>query len=273
MARWLLLTLSVLFAQWSYGWNAQGHRLVAQIAYDNMTFKAKQRFNQINHALDKVYKPENLVDSAVWLDTLYVNNKKWMSERHYISLPFSFDGTKLIPPKPLNAVTAIASAKAVLQSDASAYQKGISLRILLHVVGDIHQPLHAATQYSRAFPRGDKGGNRFNLGKNPVAPNLHAYWDRGGGFLKPSKNFSHTQLEKKAHDLEHRWPCHPENMQLNVYQWAQESQKLAITKAYRLRRGTKPTKQYNALVKETTKKQIVLAGCHLAALLNQLAAS
>ncbi|KTD23506.1 3'-nucleotidase/nuclease [Legionella maceachernii] len=252
-----------------YCWNALGHRLVAQIAYHHLTDHAKQTYNRYNHALDKVYRKQNLVNSAAWMDSLRFRKEVWLQEKHYIDQPFSADGTKVILPAKVNAVSAIEEAKTVLRGHSSDFDKGFSLRVLLHVVGDLHQPLHAINQFSVQYPRGDKGGNLVHLGKNSVAANLHAYWDRGGGSLY--KKQSYKQLIKIAYRIEEVWPCQLEKMNLEPKSWAKESYQIAIQKAYLVKPGQKPDKKYQHMVKRVTEQRIALAGCRLAALLNALA--
>jgi hypothetical protein len=46
-----------------------------------------------------------------------------------------------------------------------------------HLIGDIHQPLHATNEFSTAYPAGDKGGNDQAVMANGMVINLHAYWD------------------------------------------------------------------------------------------------
>ncbi|ARG97646.1 S1/P1 nuclease [Legionella micdadei] len=270
MRRWCFYFL-VLLGNNGYCWNALGHRLVAQIAYQHLTDQAKQIYNQYNRALDKVYRKQNLIDSAAWMDALRFQNELWLKEKHYIDLPFSIDGTKIKPPNKVNAVSAIEEAKTILQSQKGDFDKGFSLRILLHVVGDIHQPLHATSQFSAAYPKGDKGGNLIRLGKNSVATNLHAYWDKGGGYLNTKSPYSYNQLIRKANRIEKSWPCQPDKMNLRPIDWAKESHQIAIKKVYLLKAGQKPDKNYQIMVKRITQQRIALAGCRLAALLNKLA--
>ena len=56
------------------------------------------------------------------------------------------------------------------------------MRLLIHYIGDIHQPLHASSRYTKYYPRGDEGGNDFRIkvinkeaGETPN--NLHSLWD------------------------------------------------------------------------------------------------
>lgn len=261
-----------LFVGQGYCWNALGHRLVAQIAYHHLTPHAKYVLNRYNHALDNNYRPQNLVNAAVWLDSLRYRDDLWLGPKHYIDIPFSFDGTELMEVDKINAVSAIVSATELMKKgQLSYYEKGFTLRILLHVVGDIHQPLHAANQFSAKHPQGDKGGNLFPLSANSIGTNLHSYWDKGGGFLSTHKRYNSTQLSQKASRIEKRWPCSLDTMNLDPNVWAQESHQLAVHNAYQLKAGELPSKQYQQMVKATTQQRIAIAGCRLAALLNQIA--
>ena len=55
--------------------------------------------------------------------------------------------------------------------------KSFALRLLIHYVGDIHQPLHATSRVDENYPSGDRGGNLFTLPSKKTAKNLHAVWD------------------------------------------------------------------------------------------------
>ena len=255
-----------------FGWNALGHRLVAQIAYDHLTPKARDVFNQYNRAMDKVYRPQSFVNAAVWLDTLRYQDINWFASMHYIDRPFSHDGSQLPPLQEVNALWAIENATHVLSNKyATDFDKGVAVRVILHVVGDIHQPLHAATRVSAQFPKGDRGGNLMLLGRNPVAKNLHSYWDKGAGLLVTKRRLSPYQLSRRALNIERRWPCKATVADLNSNHWADESNALAIHSVYKeLPRNNLPDKNYQQLVKKTSEQRIALAGCRLAAFLNRI---
>lgn len=55
--------------------------------------------------------------------------------------------------------------------------KSLGLRLLIHYMGDIHQPLHCSDRYTADKPKGDKGGNDFALKYHYTANELHAVWD------------------------------------------------------------------------------------------------
>jgi hypothetical protein len=94
---------------------------------------------------------------------------------HFIDTPFATDGTPLpLIPTP-NAQERIALFRTVLASSSSDELKSYDLVWLLHIVGDIHQPLHASTRVSQADPEGDAGGNLVKL--DCAKCELHFFWD------------------------------------------------------------------------------------------------
>lgn len=94
---------------------------------------------------------------------------------HFIDMPFSTDGTALPPSPTPNAQERIALFRSVLSSTSPDPLKSYDLTWLLHLVGDVHQPLHAATRVSSADPTGDAGGNLVKLDCSKCE--LHAFWD------------------------------------------------------------------------------------------------
>lgn len=264
----LVLCLLLLIQATGFCWNGLGHRLVAQIAYNHLTAHTKQIANLYNQTLNKGHYHQNFVNAAAWLDWLRDDE---LLVKHYINLPFSIDGTPLLPPNKSNAITAIKESILILKNQATVMnEKGFYLRVLLHVVADLHQPMHAVSQFSKFHPYGDKGGNLFRLKSNRIASNLHAYWDKGGGFLTAKQKYSKAQLIRKAYNIEKKWPCELQKMNLNPIKWANESHQLALTEAYQLKLGEKPNNAYEKKVKKITEQQIALAGCRLAALLNKV---
>jgi hypothetical protein len=268
----ILVVISLGLSVSAHAWNSLGHRIVAQIAYDQLTPQSRQIYNSFNHALDGVYGARSIVSAAPWLDRLRYRNELWLQPLHYIDIPYSIDNTPAIEPDKVNAVYAINEAISILKSKtASTYDKGFSLRILLHVIGDIHQPMHAVNLFSKSYPRGDQGGNLVTLAPNPVASNLHAYWDNGGGYLKTK--YSYKSVAKKAQLLVKGWPCDVGSELLNPVQWAEESHQLAVELAYLVNKGDKPSKAYQRSVKTTVKQRLATAGCRLGNLLNKLASN
>ncbi len=262
--------LSFILSFHAYAWNAQGHELIAQIALMQLTPEEKKRLLAYNQAYQVGYQPRSLAAAAAWLDWLHCQETWCESYRyyHYIDIPYSIDGTPTIPPRAENALVAIQHARETLANNhASLEEKGLQLRVLMHVVGDIHQPLHNINLFSQTFPDGDKGGNRFLLGQNRIAPQLHAYWDRGGGYLVKNK-FSRRRLslKKRSKQILKRYPC-SETDTLDPASWSDESYQIAKDKVYQLSLNQKPSREYHRMVVQVTQQRIALAGCRLGAVL------
>lgn len=95
-----------------------------------------------------------------------------------------------------NVVTALERARWQLEHESDAAQRAIALCWLLHLIGDIHQPLHTGGLVSaQLFPEGDRGGNAISIGDG----NLHAVWDQA--LRGPALNDSRLTLNAIAADL------------------------------------------------------------------------
>jgi hypothetical protein len=109
--------------------------------------------------------------------TDHLRHRYW----HFLDKPFTQDGTSLAAfsvPTP-NAETQIAAFRAVLASSDPDALKSYDLVWLLHLIGDIHQPLHASTRVTAAEHDGDNGGNNVKLCGSPCKSKtaLHGFWD------------------------------------------------------------------------------------------------
>ena len=122
--------------------------------------------------------------AARWADDVRTQDREQnRSPWHYINLPFKPDGqpasVQAKPPQTVNILTALAENERIAKTDTDAARKAIALTWLFHLVGDIHQPLHAAQVFTTDYPKGDQGGNqicvRQSLTRN--ARDLHGFWD------------------------------------------------------------------------------------------------
>ena len=94
---------------------------------------------------------------------------------HFVDIPFTRDGTALPPIPTPNVQERIVLFRGVLGSNSADRLKSYDLTWLLHLVGDVHQPLHASTRVSSTDPNGDSGGNLVKL--SCPSCELHAFWD------------------------------------------------------------------------------------------------
>jgi hypothetical protein len=89
-------------------------------------------------------------------------------------------------------------------------EKALFSRYLIHVVGDIHQPLHSVSLYNQTFPSGDRGGNSLKITlMNGTSQNLHSFWDSGAFrvqndswfIVRPMNLQNTTALKEVANNL------------------------------------------------------------------------
>jgi len=201
-----------------------------------------------------------------------LRHKYW----HFIDTPFSPDQTPLPPIPAPNAQTQIVAFRAVLASSQPDALKSYDLVWLLHLVGDVHQPLHATTRVTQSHHNGDAGGNAVKLFGN-AASNLHSYWDDLPG--SDCKFCSDkVQCVNRAivlgKTLEPAAPKAAHN--IDTAAWIHESFEDARTDVYRDPIGTGdqpstivPGSPYDTEAHKLALKRVALAGARLAQVLNE----
>ncbi len=248
-----------------FAWSAPGHMIAASLAYDQLTEAERAKFDGIlkSHAKfatwQKQYPEAGLPDLPrgkfyAMLASLYPDeirshdNPETFSEWHYVDYP-------LIPPdfpmKPAPApgddiLAGIAkSSRAVLHltGNFDVRTRAKMLSYLLHLVGDIHQPMHCETLFDENFkePDGDRGGNKAYV-KPPGghAIKLHAFWDQlfgsGGQLFRPVPLTMILAADHRAKDLAAKFPrtALPELTEHKTPEsWSLESRAIAINDAWR----------------------------------------
>ena len=93
----------------------------------------------------------------------------------------------------MTSVITVNQARAALKTNLRnlTAERALFARYLIHMVGDIHQPLHSVALYNRTYPKGDAGGNLLKLTLlNGTSSNFHSFWDAGAFRLQnDSYNF------------------------------------------------------------------------------------
>lgn len=170
----LSLLACYLIAVPGFSWWAPGHRTVARIAASRLTPAVRERIGEILGVRDTPGAvAQAMADASVWADQ--TKDLTHTGEWHFINLTLQ-DGRDALSERcpGENCVTVrieifrdqLAGHKRTGLSDADA------LRYLIHLVGDVHQPLHAASN-------ADLGGNCERISPFTHADSLHALWDGG----------------------------------------------------------------------------------------------
>jgi hypothetical protein len=190
---------------------------------------------------------------------------------HFKDEPFSPDGTPTQPPPSPNAETQIDAFRQVLASDEPDALKSYDLVWLLHLVGDIHQPLHATARFISADADGDDGGNGVKVCNPSCGSSLHSFWDGlpGSAFevgpsIGPAITYGEGLADAPAAAADN----------LNTADWIRESFEAAQRDVYKspIRVGLGPfpiTQPYRDSADKVARARVALAGARLANILNR----
>jgi hypothetical protein len=176
----------------------------------------------------------------------------------------------------INAAERLHLFRNLANSNLPAKERAIMLGWIIHLVGDIHQPLHTSGRVT-AFPResdGDAGGNDFELGPKLT---LHSYWDNIIDRRRPkpaSESYRHY-VDRLSGDVENRFSLASFDATLkpgDIAAWVRESLQNAKDHAYpkTLKRQQLPINKYEKNTFEVSEKAIAEAGYRLANLLSQI---
>ena len=163
----------------SFGWGQIGHRTVGLIAEWHLSKRAARQVNAI-------LGPTTLAMVSTWMDEIrsdpaYDYTNTW----HWVTVPDGQTYDPEIQEATGNAYKAVQRLVAGLKSDTlSARQEKEYLMMLVHLVGDLHQPLHVGTGT-------DRGGNDVRVLWMGDSSNLHRVWDSN---MIDSKQLSYTEL-------------------------------------------------------------------------------
>lgn len=248
------------------GWSDPGHRIVGAIAEERLGPAARRLVREVVGS-----KPLSDRDVATWADDI---RDRRTGPWHYVNLPFTaerFDAARDCPPAGC-AVSALAAAAARLRDADDSIELADSLRWLVHLVADVHQPMHAGELR-------DRGGNDtwVLLGKRRQPLSLHRLWDvevlapllHGSDPLRAARALAATILPADAA----AWSA-----DLTPVAWAEESHRLARSIYAELR--ALPVERDRILLpagypeaqRARTGEALAKAGVRLAALLDRIAA-
>ena len=243
----------------SIAWGVLGHRIVGEIADSYLTKHAKKEIKEILGF-------ESPAMASNWGDFIKSDpNYKDLYNWHFADIPGGMTQQQVLNYFATDTVTD-AYTKIIFMTDQlknhrnelSPEMKVLYLRMLIHIVGDIHQPFHVGRPE-------DKGGNSVKLKWFDDASNLHQVWDEKLiNFQQLSYTEYATAINHTTKDQLKSWQSQP------LAQWFADTYLLtekvyADTKAdQRLDYG------YNFKYLSSLNEQLLKGGVHLAGLLNEI---
>ncbi len=250
-----LVILSILYLASSSSmayWGKTGHRVVGEIAEEHLSKKAKKN-------IEKVLGNESLAMVSNYMDFIKADDKyRHLNPWHYATIPDSITYDDVGTPEEGDIITALRQLKQELISkDFSQGDEAFTLKSLIHLVGDIHQPLHVGTG-------NDRGGNDLKVKYFGKASNLHSVWDSG---IINDQQLSFTEYAESLNFVEKKlagqWQAD------SIITWARESKNLR-TKAYDIPEDKKLSYRYVYENIDVINLRLLQAGVRLAGLLNEI---
>lgn len=250
-----IVVTSLLFASPAYPWGREGHEIIAVIAETHLTDTARKRIKEL------LPQGTTLADASTWPDKAGRQIPD-MNPYHFINFPNDANAYDQQRDCKLRncIIEAIAWYVRVLKSpDAPRNEKRIALRFVAHLVGDIHQPLHAG------FAE-DRGGNSVDVRFNGRKENLHSLWDTALVELEegtPAEIAKRIQAGVTSEDRQ-QW------QQGTPAAWALESLAIVRAQIYRLPASGEINAEYVESARALIRTRLAQAGARLALLLNDL---
>jgi hypothetical protein len=302
------LVLVAAFAVPAFGWNETGHKIVAYIAWQKLTPRTREKVNALFMAAPEdsdigvffafdsrsvdTRQLEQFMTIATWADM--VRDRKFPVRLakyhhgtwHYSDLYFREVNGKPelvtdLKDDPQNSIERLGVMTGILADTAKTdVERVIALAWIIHLVGDAHQPLHNVARVTDLEPKGDQGGNLFELTPKGTPrenqKNLHSYWDgivttaaprindacdtdyipKLG--LKFMKKYPEAKMQAKVDDLKFE-------------DWRQEGFENAVKYVYAgVDRYQTPSAKYQKQAYKLSQQELALAGYRLAKILNQI---
>lgn len=233
-------------------WGVTGHRTVGLIAENHLTKKAKKN-------LKRILDGKSLAYVSTWMDeirsdSLYDHTHDW----HWVTIPDSlnYDQTEKNPNGDV-----IATIRRLINELTAGGLDGMTeaenVKMLVHLIGDIHQPLHVGTGL-------DLGGNQARVKYFGSSTNLHSVWDSR---MIDGSNYSYSELVRELDRI-------PDSeigrlQQSTVMDWANESKSLR-SQVYDLPDHGNLSYEYVYRKWSIVERRLVEAGVRLAGVLNTI---
>ena len=234
-------------------WGATGHRTIGKIAEDYLKGKTIRKIAELLNG-------ESLALVSTFGDDIKSDNRyRKFNTWHYVNMPFGvkYEDSEKNPKGDL--VAGIEKCKEViLDETASKEDKVFYLKMLVHLIGDLHQPMHVG----RAE---DKGGNDIQVRWFNDGTNLHRVWDSN---MINHFNMTYTELADNTNTVS------KEQLKFlqkgTIADWANETQQHAIKAYASVKIGEKLGYKYMYDNFDLARNQLQIGGIRLAKVLNEL---
>jgi hypothetical protein len=248
--------------------NVEGHQVIAIAAVRDLGARSADALRQVEDILERGER--SLEEAAIFPDVIR-HDQPHTAPFHFVDFMFE-DGVAGDPPLPLapHVVSELGTfSRRVAAPGLSAGDRVDALSWLIHLCGDIHQPLHCATRRSALHPKGDRGGNAFRL--RGSARNLHSLWDSS---VDVSGGQSESELAQQILRAHPRQSFAQELAVTDFERWARAAHQIARDVVYTIHENSAhpptPSKAYLRAMERHGRRQAALAAYRLSDLLTRI---
>lgn len=240
-------------------WGPTGHRVIAEIAQRNLSKKANRQVTKLLDNYPMAYW-------SVWADNIKSDTTdRWKHTYiwHYVNIPGDLPKAEMEQAvnnvKQANVYSEIPRLSEIIKNkDSSINEKREALYFLIHLVGDLHQPMHIGRKE-------DLGGNRIKVFWFGTPTNIHAVWDAN---LINNERYSYTEYTAILNRLSSKEKKKIQNGE--VVDWLFDTYQVTNEIYSSIQNEDKLSYNYPYKYKTTMELQLQRAGLRLAAILNQL---
>lgn len=259
--------------------------IVAEIAFNELPSEVKKQVGIMSHFFDEYEHSDSaFMRTAVWADKIKWSGEKVFTYDHFINTPYDPDSILTKEQvngikggfKKTNIVTGLTEIIETLsKKEVDPLLGMIGLRLITHLVADLHQPFHCINRFNKDFLQGDSGAKNLKVMFKKHERSLHWVWDHifeeydKMGSPPSRVNIIHVQTVAKK--LKEKYPKSSFTVfDASIEKWAQESYDIAVSFGYTVEKNKKLNEKYVIEGKEIADKQLTKAGYRLAAVLTAL---
>lgn len=255
MRRFVVIILAMSIPAMAFAWGAKGHDIVARVAEENISKRTRR-------AVEEVLGGHSMVYVANWMDNAshteeYAYTKTW----HYVNVdPEEGSYRNSVKEAKGDVVVAVENIVANLKSGELALEEErAQLMMLIHLVGDMHCPMHAGH-------KSDRGGNGTKVKYFNSQKKLHSVWD--SDIIESAHRWSHSEWQQQIDRVDKRQKR--AMMQGRPADWIEECVALADDVYVRSTTGGNLSYDYVAHYAPVIESQLLKAGLRLASILEEI---
>ncbi|KEO72182.1 S1/P1 nuclease [Anditalea andensis] len=247
------LFILMAFMSESFGWGQNGHRVVGQLAEWHINSKTKKQ-------IERILGHESLPMVANWMDEIrsdknYDHTATW----HWVTVPDGESYEKSVQEETGDAYERLLIIiNELKEGKLSEQQEREYLKMLVHIVGDLHQPLHVG--------RGDdKGGNDVKVNYFNQETNLHSVWDTK---MIEGQNLSFSEIAQHLNRRANK-NLVKEYQKATPIDWLKEAMALRPM-VYDVPDNNRLSYEYNYKYYNLVEERLLAGGLRLAGILNDI---